>query len=49
MGCDYGTWAGKTGWIVLKAVCFVLASFVFSVVFWATKHWIEKGTKKKRK
>lgn len=38
MGYDGGAW-----WWVLKAVMFVFASFVFSIIFWATKYWLEKG------
>ncbi|MBW2963866.1 hypothetical protein KY363_00250 [Candidatus Woesearchaeota archaeon] len=35
--------AGYIGWGILKAVMFVFASFVFSIIFWATKNWLEKG------
>ncbi|MFC1752346.1 hypothetical protein ACFL96_03010 [Thermoproteota archaeon] len=41
--------ATKIGWILLKGVFFILASFVFSVVFWATKHWLDKKPGKKKK
>tara|TARA_Y100000310_G_scaffold316719_1_gene368792 strand:+ start:548 stop:691 length:144 start_codon:yes stop_codon:yes gene_type:complete len=40
---------GGAAWVVLKGVFFILATFVFSVIFWATKNWLEKGRKKKKK
>ncbi|MBU1974554.1 MAG: hypothetical protein KKH52_04110 [Nanoarchaeota archaeon] len=43
------TGSGGVGWWALKGVGFILGSFVFSVVFWATKNWLEKGRKKKKK
>lgn len=36
-------------WIVAKVAFFVLGTFVFSVVFWGTKYWLECGCKKKKK
>ncbi|MFC1730889.1 hypothetical protein ACFL6I_11195 [candidate division KSB1 bacterium] len=48
MGVGY-TKCGYFGWIVLKAVLFVLASFVFSIIFWATQHWLHRPAKKKKK
>jgi len=36
-----------SGMILFKISMFILASFVFSVVFWATKYWLEKKPKKK--
>jgi hypothetical protein len=38
---------GGVWWILVKISVFILASFVFSVVFWATKHWLEQKPKKK--
>ncbi|MFC1741469.1 hypothetical protein ACFL3V_02955 [Nanoarchaeota archaeon] len=37
------------GWWILKGVFFVFASFVFSLIFWTTKHWLEKGCCKGKK
>ncbi|MBW2967365.1 hypothetical protein KY362_02660 [Candidatus Woesearchaeota archaeon] len=44
----------SVGWMLLKAVVFTLACFVFSLVFWLTKHAMDKAvsaekTKKKKK
>jgi hypothetical protein len=41
--CGYHSGFG----IIFSASMFILASFVFSVVFWATKHWLEQKPKKK--
>jgi hypothetical protein len=40
---------GYCGWWILKTVFFVFACFVFSIIFWATKNWLEKGSSKKKK
>ena len=45
MGYTYST----CGWITLKAIMFVLGTFVFSVIFWGTKKWMEHAPKKKKK
>ena len=42
-------WAGKSGWWALKAVYFLVASFVFSWIFWKTKELVEKKPAKKKK
>lgn len=34
-------------WGLLKLVYFVLGTFIFSVIFWATHVWLVKGKKKK--
>ena len=41
----------KVGWLIVKSVTFILASFVFSLVFWLTKRYVygEKIVKKKKK
>ena len=36
-------------WWILKIVFFVVASFVFSVIFWATKKWFDKAPANKKK
>ncbi|MFQ5474891.1 MAG: hypothetical protein ACE5DM_03580 [Candidatus Nanoarchaeia archaeon] len=37
----YG-WEGMTWtWGLVKVLMFVIATFVFSVIFWSTKKWIE--------
>jgi len=38
---------GKAGYLIFKVIAFVLASYVFSVIFWGTKQWMEKKSKKK--
>jgi hypothetical protein len=41
----------KAGWILVKSIAFILASFVFSLIFWLTKKWVdrqEQGKKKKK-
>ena len=46
-----GAWVAL--WL-LRIATFAIGSFIFSVIFWATKEWLEKGniiytkTKKKR-
>ena len=48
----YGACSGNSGyfgWYILKVALFVVASFVFSIVFWATKNWLEKKPAKKKK
>ncbi len=47
MGYMYG-WE-KAGWMLLKAVCFVLASFVFSLIFWLTKRAVDRAPEPKKK
>ena len=39
---------GYTGWALLKTAYFVIAAFVFSVIFWLTHNWLVKDPKKKR-
>ena len=39
---------GYAGWAIYKVVLFVLASFVFSLIFWGTKNWLDKKHKKRR-
>jgi hypothetical protein len=36
------------GWYAFKASIFVVASFVFSLIFWSTKNWLEKKPVKKK-
>ena len=43
------TCSAGADWWALKFVGFVLGSFVFSLIFWATKNWLEKGSKKRKK
>ena len=43
-GSDNGLW-----FFLYKTSVFVLACFVFSVVFWSTKHWLEMKKGKKDK
>ena len=43
MGYMYSVW-----WGLGKIAVFVLATFVFSVIFWATKNWLENPKKRKR-
>jgi len=43
---SYGT---KICWYFLKLVMFVLASFIFSAIFWATQKWLDKKPKKRKK
>ena len=52
MGYAYGMTLGEqAAWFVVKSVCFILASFVFSFIFWVTKRWIDGQpvVKKKKK
>ncbi len=43
-------YAGKTWWYLGKGIALIVASFVFSYIFWWTKGCVEKcSTKKKRK
>ena len=44
---DMGS-AGYVGWWVLKSLLFIAASFVFSLIFWLTKKWIDGKQKKKK-
>ena len=43
MGCLYGMENYSGGWMFMKAVWFVLACFVFSVVFWLTQQAVERA------
>jgi hypothetical protein len=49
MGYMYGSGWEKLGWMLLKLVGFILASFVFSFIFWATKKWMDQTPVKKKK
>ena len=53
MGFDCAGHAGTfgyTGWILIKTIGFIVASFVFSYIFWKTKECVENcATKKKKK
>ncbi|MFC1723333.1 hypothetical protein ACFL0V_04290 [Nanoarchaeota archaeon] len=40
---DYSVW-GKIGWYGLKALGFIVVSFVFSVIFWAVGKHMMHGT-----
>jgi len=43
MGSEYGMMGG---WGLFGLVYFVLAAFIFSVIFWLTYNWLIKGKKK---
>ncbi len=44
------TMTAQIGWYAVKAAYMIVASFVFSYIFWWTKGLVEKGCKgKKRK
>ncbi len=43
----YGGWS--MGWFIWKPLCFIIAAFVFSVIFWWTKGWLESKCNKKKK
>ena len=47
------TWCNSMymcGWYLAKASMFILASFVFSAIFWVTKKWVDQlDTKRKKK
>lgn len=43
MGYMYGSGWEMAGWFLLKAIGFVLASFVFSLVFWLTKRAVDRA------
>jgi hypothetical protein len=38
----------KCGWYMVQASMFILGSFVFSVIFWVTKKWVDQLDKKKK-
>jgi len=46
MGYGY---VGNFGWLFYKIIVFVVASFVFSFIFWSTKKWFDMKSAKKRK
>lgn len=46
-GCS-GSGAISLGGLVLKAAVFVLASYAFSYIFWATKKQMDTPSKKKK-
>lgn len=46
-GAEFAT-LSKPVWLILKAVSFIVLSFVFSAIFWWTKKWIDKKPKKRR-
>ncbi|MBL7056367.1 hypothetical protein ISS07_05625 [Candidatus Woesearchaeota archaeon] len=43
-GMMHGNWS-----MIYHLVCFVVASFVFSVIFWMTHNWLVDKKIKKRK
>lgn len=51
MGGSYGGWSvgGKIVMVIAGIAYFVLASFVFSVVFWLTHKWLDCKCVKKKK
>jgi len=36
------------GWGLLKVVWFVVAAFVFSLIFWGTHNWLASKKKRRR-
>jgi len=42
---DYGM-MGSYSWGLLGLVYFVLATLIFSIIFWLTHNWLVKGKKK---
>ncbi len=43
-------YGGGLSWLIWKPLMFIIMAFVFSVIFWWTKGWLEsKCTKKKKK
>ena len=43
------TTGARVGWYALKIIGFVVASYIFSYIFWSTKKCVEKGCKTKKK
>lgn len=48
MGYMYGSGWENAGWILLKAIVFIFASFVFSLVFWLTKVAVDRAPEMKK-
>jgi len=46
MGFGYD---GGIGLMLYKAMAFIIASCVFSIIFWSTKTWLDEKAKKKKK
>ena len=46
-GCAAG--GMKLGWMLLKVIFFVVAAFVFSLIFWGTHNWLASKKKRKRR
>jgi len=40
---------GYLGWGLLKVLMFIVASYVFSAIFWWTKKWMDGDVKKRKK
>ena len=47
---DFGMMGGYgVAWSVLKLVYFILASFIFSLIFWLTHEWLARQKKGKKR
>jgi|TARA_B100001971_G_C18002012_1_gene437827 uncharacterized membrane protein (Fun14 family) len=40
---------GYSAFVFYKLLLFVIATLIFSIIFWATKKWFDAQTIKKRK
>lgn len=45
---DLSTGAWIALWL-LRVATFAIGAFIFSVIFWGTKEWLEKGSPETRK